>query len=62
MMIHVSPKAFQMAQSLYPISIECRTGQDRANVMEYSFIEVASVYKQRASNMKRPRTLSAVLI
>jgi len=42
MMTHVSPKAFQMAQSLYPTSTECRTGQDRANVMD-----VASVYKQR---------------
>lgn len=47
MMSHVSPEAFQMAQSLYPISIECRTGQDRANVMEYPFIRVASVYKPR---------------
>jgi len=47
MMIHVSPKAFQMEQSLYPINIECRTGQYRGNAMEYSFIGVASVYKQR---------------
>jgi len=57
-MTHVSPKAFQMAQSLYPISIECRTGQVRTNVMEYSFIGVSSVYKQRMWNMKHPRTLS----
>jgi hypothetical protein len=38
MMSHFSREAFQMAQSLYPISIECRTCQERANGMEYFFI------------------------
>jgi len=61
-MTHVSPEAFKMARSLYPISIECRTGQDGTNVMEYPFIGVASMYKQRMWNMKHPRILSAVLL